>query len=33
MRWESGERVGHSHIADFWGNYYLSHQLADPVYI
>ena len=32
MRWESGDRTGHSHIADFWGNHYLSQKLADQLY-
>jgi hypothetical protein len=29
MRWESGSRVGHSHIADFAGLGYLSEGMAD----
>lgn len=32
LRWTSGERVGHSHIADFIGQYYLSQQMADDLY-
>lgn len=32
MRWQSGERVGHSHIADFLGIYYLSLGMADALY-
>jgi hypothetical protein len=33
MRWESGDRVGYSHIADFVGQYYLSLKMADELYI
>jgi hypothetical protein len=29
MRWESGARVGHSHIADFAGLGYLAEGMAD----
>ncbi|WP_374414868.1 hypothetical protein [Novosphingobium colocasiae] len=32
MRWESGDRVGHAHIADFFGQYYLSLNMADELY-
>lgn len=32
MRWESQGRVGHSHIADFVGQYYLSMNMADALY-
>lgn len=32
MRWTSGDRVGHSHIADFVGQYYLSLKMADDLY-
>jgi len=32
MRWTSGDRVGHSHIADFVGQYYLSLNMADDLY-
>jgi hypothetical protein len=32
LRWESGALVGHSHIADFAGQYALSLAMADPLY-
>jgi hypothetical protein len=32
LRWESGALVGHSHIADFVGQYALSLAMADPLY-
>lgn len=32
MRWESGDRAGYSHIADFVGQYYLSLNMADELY-
>lgn len=32
MRWESGDRVGYSHIADFTGFSYLSASMADELY-
>jgi len=32
LRWTSGDRVGHSHIADFVGQYYLSLSMADDLY-
>ena len=32
LRWESGDRSGHSHIADFVGQYYLSLNMADELY-
>ena len=32
MRWESGGLVGHSHIADFVGQYFLSQNMADDLY-
>lgn len=32
MRWEAGDRVGYSHIADFVGQYQLSLSMADELY-
>jgi hypothetical protein len=32
MRWESGDRSGHSHIADFVGNYLLSLSMSDELF-
>jgi len=32
LRWESEGRVGHGHIADFVGMYYLSLSMADELY-
>ena len=32
VRWESGDRVGHGHIADFVGQYTLSKIMADELY-
>ncbi|MES2493334.1 MAG: hypothetical protein V4579_08660 [Pseudomonadota bacterium] len=32
LRWESGDMVGHSHIADFVGQYALSQHMADDLY-
>jgi hypothetical protein len=32
LRWQSGDLIGHSHIADFAGQYAVSLAMADPLY-